>query len=368
MNKDVVVRRYVEGEEEDVVRLLESGFVGWPKFDLQCSSLDHWRWKYLDNPLRISSVIVGLVDGNIVGCSHGLFSKVRVGGKTLLTQQGVDVAVQSDFRGMGIMREMIALKEKHQRELKTNLSYTLSSHPSVYRLDLERGLPQFPKPLRHYVKIRDLDLHLKTTNSENNQIIKYGYKTLRATKQIEKFLKQSPRGSKSSFEVQQIDRFSDEVGELWSQARSSYGFIVERDQGYLNWRYCDSRGGDYLVRQATEDGRILGFIVLRVNRLNREYPQGYIVDLLTLPNRFDVCDALIEGATDYFDGQGVNFVTAFAIRGHPFEGLFEKNGFLWDRVKYYLFCTPKNIGGEWEAFISTPSNRLHFMYGDLDWI
>jgi hypothetical protein len=363
-----VYRKILPGEEQADVSLLESVFGGWPRFDLKCAPIDHWRWKYVDNPLKKSSVVVSLVDGKMVGCSHGIYSKVRVGGKSLIAHQGVDVAVNGEYRGMGIMRGMLDLKDKHQKEMKANLSYILSNNPIVIKRDLELGLQQFPKPLRHYLKIKDLDLHMRMKKTEGAIIKKIGYKTLEAGKQVEGILKLPSIKSKSRIEVKQVDRFGDDIDEFWARVESGYGFIGERDKSHLNWRYCDPRGGGYVVRLALENGGIVGYIVLRVNRFNKEYPEGYIVDLLSLPRRLDVEGALVEDAVDYFNEQRVNVVNALAIRGHSCERLFERNGFLWDREKYTLFCTPWSVGDEWETFRSSSAGKLHFMYGDLDWI
>ncbi len=55
---------------------------------------------------------------------------------------------------------------------------------------------------------------------------------------------------------------------------------------YLNWRYSDRRGGDYILKEAIEGERALGYVVLRVNGYQEKYPVGYIVDLLALPGRY----------------------------------------------------------------------------------
>jgi hypothetical protein len=50
VNGDFVVRPYQAGDEKEIVELLRMVFDGWPHFDLNCSSVDHWKWKHLDKP------------------------------------------------------------------------------------------------------------------------------------------------------------------------------------------------------------------------------------------------------------------------------------------------------------------------------
>jgi hypothetical protein len=40
-----------------------------------------------------------------------------------------------------------------------------------------------------------------------------------------------------------IERFEEWADEFWTQLGARYKFIVQRDKDYLNWRYCDPRGG-----------------------------------------------------------------------------------------------------------------------------
>ena len=70
LNHKYIVRPYRLGEEEEIVELLELVFNGWPQFDLNCASLEHWRWKYLDNPLKMNTVAVEISNNKIIGCEE----------------------------------------------------------------------------------------------------------------------------------------------------------------------------------------------------------------------------------------------------------------------------------------------------------
>lgn len=315
-------------------------------------------------------ISVAEIDRKIVGCSHGFYLKLKMGEKSLLAQQGTDLAVHEDFRDMGIFKKLIDLKNKHQSENKTNITCAISTNPIVFKTDLKKNRPQFPSPVRHLIKIRDVDQHLKMVNSQNKSMKKYGYKWLEALNQFKNFMISSDYHSRSTpdFEISQIKKFDEQIETFWNEIKQNYSFIIERDSNYLNWRYCDKRGGDYLIKQASEKGTVLGYIVLRINMYKKDYPEGYIVDLLTLPNRLDVADALILDADNYFIEQDVNIIHTLSIKGHPYERSFERNNFLSDRARYYVFYTPLNVGNELNDFITAPPSRLHFEYGDLDWI
>ena len=123
-----------------------------------------------------------------------------------------------------------------------------------------------------------------------------------------------------------------------------------------------------IIKTAEEGGRIVGYSVIRVNRYSEEYPGGYIVDLLTLPDRLDVASDLISDAIRCFDDKNVNIIRTWVVKGHPFEQLFKLHGFLDTRWPPSMQIESLNVGTEWEEFITSTADRLYFQYGHTDWI
>ena len=369
MSQPVVIRPFVRGDEEDIVGLLQSVFNGWPHFDLECPPLDHWRWKYESNPLRSKAVAVAESGQRIIGCSHGYYLRVKMGQRSLTAQQGTDLAILEDFRGMGIYPKMTAIKNEIHKVNNVNLSYGLSTNPVVVRSKIKIDQPQFPSQIKHMVKIMDTRKHFRTSTSENNLIQKYGYMSLRTLNRVRNIADlSSHRGSRSSLEILEATTMDEKMGDFWNEVKGDYNFIVERDKDYINWRYRDGRGGKYTLRYACENDRVLGYIALRVNRFKESYPEGYIADLLTPLDRIDVAEALIQDADRFFAERGVNIVHSLAIKGHPYERLLRRRDFLHDRKKLILFI--RSIGSEdnLDVLLNSPPNKLHIAYGDVDWI
>ncbi len=289
MNEEVIIRQYKPGDENGIICLLETVFDGWPHKDLQCTPLDHWRWKYEDNPLKSNAVAVAECAGKIVGCTHGLFMNVKIGKKVQLAQQGMDLAVDEDLRGRGMHPKITDLKRKIMIEKNINITFSTSGNPLVIRHDRDR--PQFPSPLMQMIKIRDVDQHLKMVDYSNKLTKKYGYLGLRTLKRVKNRLTttQSPT---SNLEISEIERFDEQIDGFWGEIEDNYSFIIKRDMNYLNWRYCDKRGGEFKIMQATAGDKILGYMALRINRYRKEYPVGIIAGLLTLPGRPEVARCL----------------------------------------------------------------------------
>lgn len=137
--------------------------------------------------------------------------------------------------------------------------------------------------------------------------------------------------------------FLREIEDFWINVSKHYDFIIVRNKEYLNWRYCDPRAGDFVIRKVEIEGQILGFSVLKINKLKKDYPVGFIVDMITSPNRLDVANRLIADAVEYFDNRDINIINCQVIKGHPFEMIYRRHGFLDSRMKLYLYFGSPDI-------------------------
>ena len=118
---------------------------------------------------------------------------------------------------------------------------------------------------------------------------------------------------------------------------------------------------------AEEDDSIVGYSVVRINKYDQDYHKGYIVDLLSLPDRFDVSEALIQEAVELFDYSKVNFIDCLAVRNSQLaEGLL-RCGFLDSRQKIFIVISPREMNKDEIKNISNNiSKNKHFVYGDFD--
>ena len=226
-------------------------------------------------------------------------------------------------------------------------------------------MKEFPIHVNHRARIRDFGLHLNKIRSKNIWMKKLGLRMIKLMDSIGNAVSDY-ESTKSDFRIYDISHFDDRLDEFWEKIKDHYLLIVERSKEYLNWRYCDRRGGEYLIKIAEKDGVMLGYIVLRKNTYQKDYPRGYVVDLLTLPNRLDVAQALTEEAIGFFDSQNVNIINYWVVRDHPYEKIFRKKGFVDIGMKPYLYY--ESVGLKIDEIAKNPATQLHFAYGNMDWI
>jgi predicted N-acetyltransferase YhbS len=357
------IRLYEEGDETQVVRLLEDVFDGWPNHDVKAGSLDHWRWKHLDNPLGRSLVLVTESVREIVASNHSCLFRAKVGGALRLGVVASDLAVDKGHRRKGIRNAMMVKKHGHLERMGVEFTLAATGNPVVIESMLRWKRPRFPHPVAVYARIRDIDLHLEKMPAEDAWVKKTGYKTLSLFSRMRSRERFDRTGSIS---VRRVRQFPSRIDEFWEKYLDSYDFIVERSSKYLNWRYCDPRAGNYEVYLAEEGDEILGYAVTGVNGIREDYSVGYVADLVACGGRGDVYGALLAHMVDRFNEERINIVLGLAVKGSKVESAYAGSGFLDSRERLELFMTPVGSSQVSETVRGFKPERVHYCWGDHD--
>jgi hypothetical protein len=147
------ISHYIKGDEERIVQLLEEVFDGWPKKELKCKPIDHWRWKYLDNPVGFKNIVYMTIDSQIVGCNHAFYKKGKIGENTVLMDLGADSATHKDHRRKGVYRQLSEVTRARRFELGVDIGYWATNNPIFIESATKKNRPKLPYPLTNMVKI-----------------------------------------------------------------------------------------------------------------------------------------------------------------------------------------------------------------------
>jgi hypothetical protein len=363
----LVAREMITGEEKDIVNLLEVVFQGWPHFDLECSSLDHWQWKYMDDILRSSLVVVCEKDHQIVGCHHTGYLRIKIGDNVWLCAQAMDLATHPAYRKIGVNTEICRIGEELIKSGKNSANYTywVTTNPIVININKKTGNPVFPRPVSYLISVKDVSSHMKTRSVKNKFFFKMGIYGL---KFLNKIFSPKHKATSVDFKIIYLDKFDEGFDLFWEKISGEYDYIIEKSSKYLNWRYGDKRGGNYRISVALDGDEILGYLVSRVNWHKPDYPEGFLVDFLALPGRADVLFSLMDDAITYFADLNVNVIHSWIIRGHPYEKVFFSYGFIDSRLEVNVSYNTRNDFVAPDQFLKASPSRLHFTYGSTDWI
>jgi len=358
------VRPFQRGEEEEIVDVIEHAFGTWPFYDIECSPLDHWKWKHLDNPIKDSLINVAVSNGKIVGCYHADIQRLFLKGDTILWGDGVDACVNPDYRKMGIYNKLLDYTFNTMRENSVVYWRGFTVNPILIET-LSKRYPYFPNLLQNLFHVSDINLHLQKKATSYSNVKKLGFKTLILYRNIQKRILE-PRIN-DSINVKTIKRFDENIDTFWEKIVNDYDCIQERSQQYLNWRYCDPRGGSYQILLAEKNGSISGFAILRINK-KQDYWIGYIVDILTLTEEVDLMSRLIDSAIQYFKENDVNETRIWFDKNIRTSRVLNSRGFLKNQGKVHLFYVPLCSEDNLKLLKGNKRNKLHFTYGDTDLI
>ena len=333
--------------------------------DLPCSPLEHWIWKHTDNPFKKSIVMVAEKDGRIIGANHTILLKIKIGNEVDIGGQATDLAVHPNFRGVGVRTKMRVSKYPCCERAGVKFYLAVSGNPIVIKSEIRRRNPRFPHRILNLVKLEDIDLQLKKMPVKNAWIKKFGYHTVKTMNKL-RYAFTDIEHPNRDIKISEVTAFDERIDEFWNKISENHRYIAERNQDYLNWRYCDPRAGGFKVKIATEGSKVLGYYVLKINRFLKDYSVGFIVDLLALPDRPEVASALVEDTVGYFEENDVNIVNALAIRGHPYEKVLKRHGFLDSGIRFSLFMRGIDKAGLLEVIESCRPSRAFYSWGDHD--
>jgi hypothetical protein len=163
------------------------------------------------------------------------------------------------------------------------------------------------------------------------------------------------------WELLAVSEFDDRIDALWEEAAAQFDFILARTRDFLNWRYCDLRGGTFRVVLAEQDGRILGYAVERCS-----HGKGYIADLFALPGRLDVVSSLVRTALADIREAGIDEVECWLASRHEYFNTLAAAGFSAIKTTKDLTYRPLRAAEQELSFLRDPQSKVHFMAGDTD--
>lgn len=316
--KKIIIRKYKEGDEKQIIPLLKLIFK-LPMFEDE----KYWNWMYKNNPINLIKIWVAEDDGKIVGHYAVMPVSMKIDDELQIGTLSLNIAVHLDYQGQGIFSALV--KQTYNELYEEGI-------PITYVYPNERSYPIFMKKLDWFelpslpTLFRPLDLEgLLMRKIHNKYLVKmvnsFGLLFLKI------FFRERKCDLLEKIAVVKASFFDDQIDEFWERASKGYKIITVRDKKYLTWRYLDNPNYDYTIYLAEKEGKILGYIVLKLKAIDKYLSSGMIVDLLTLPDRKDVAVTLILKAIGYFKEEGADVVTCYMQNKYYYE-LLRKMSFI----------------------------------------
>jgi hypothetical protein len=322
-SRDFKVRFYQPGDEVGIVNLLQNTF---PKWAMTNNPVNFWKWKYTDAPYG-TKILVAVIDDIIIGVDHSIFLPLKINDKNLTATFSGDTATHLDYRGIGVYSRIIKLLDQNRKSLDMEFSYYLSSNNRIIKNAKDRGrFNLFPNKMTYMVKIKDLNLHMNMRKTNYAVLKKIGLKTIEKMSEINKRVSRNGN-HQNHYTISKIKKFGTNITEFNKSTNENYDFIIKKEQKYLNWRYTDQRAGKFTILQATENNRVVGYIVIE-HKNEDGYKEDYIIDLIAIHNNLDITETLLREACSRSIEDGCNVIYYLVVNRHPNQKIAERNGFI----------------------------------------
>lgn len=366
VDERVSVREATPEDFEAIVEVLDASFEGWPVHEVPASALEHLRWK-LGGPYGGEHPsFVAEFESEMIGVITWLPRRALVRGELMRVIDGGDRAILPEHQGSGRGRSMQYAGDSDLSNVHVRLSLRGRTYDQRVR---ERHRRAGTMPVGNAIQNLMLPLDVRQLSAERASggsrlpvpVISLLTQGLRVANYARYGWRRRAAVS-GDVTIRGVEAFDERVDGFFAVAGPQFDFIIARSPEYLNWRFCDPRGGRFEVRLAEEGDLLVGYSVLKV-----EDGRGFIADLLALPDRLDVVGTLVDDAVSHFKGVDAAGVFCWLPKHHPYQRPLHRAGFLNTRRRLpYQYTEGHLVEPGSLAFLQDPGARVHAMMGDRD--
>lgn len=245
--EQLVIRSYRPGDETRILELFARSFH-------QPRSLEHWRWKFQQNPAGGHRISLAFLGERLVAQYAGYPLRVFVDGSVVEANQIGDTMTDPAVRHLGRgPSSVLGRTARHFYE-------THCAGKVVFNFGFNVANIQ--------------KFSIRFLGSDRVESVPYRLRDLRARPlpplhRIERWL----RGCR----LELTTATSPEWDELFRRVAPRYGFLLVRDAAYVRWRYLECPDISYAVVAIRKWGRLVGWLVFR-NRDRRLSVGDFLID------------------------------------------------------------------------------------------
>jgi hypothetical protein len=317
--EEVITRQYQEGDDKEIVELLQSAFASWAAMP---NPLEYWRWKYRHSPLE-THITVSTSGEKIVGVAHFIRMNVKLGSRVLVSYYDDDYATNPGYRKKGVYKAVTNHADAIKIEAKADFCYWITRNPIVLTKAMIHEQVTFPTPFSDLVRIRDIDSFIEKYQIENASLLKTSFLLNKPSI----YINENCHTPRDDFTLVDVDTFNEKFETFWDNIADDYDYILQRNCVYMNWRFTQNPNVEYRIKAALSDDRVIGYVVLEIAN-DDGYLVGSIFDLLTLRDRVDIVITLFDEAVKYFDSLNVDCVSLTTMQGNFVQNIADSLGFI----------------------------------------
>lgn len=220
----------------------------------------YWDWQYKQLPTGKSYVYAAWDADEIIGYYHVPVYRCSINGEERLIGNIQDVAVDPNYRGIGLFRQLAEFANKDLDDSDVDLIYTFPNEKSIRtflrynNFKVVGAVPAYLRPVRAggilSSKINLLGLE-KIVGFFADGIVDLFSKNINL----------------QDTSIETITEITDEVEAVFSQYSSQFQNHLLRDKAWLDWRYLKSVRGKHHILALREAGKLTAVVVAKEDEM-----------------------------------------------------------------------------------------------------
>ena len=220
----------------------------------------YWNWQYKELPTGKSFAYVAWDAEKIIGYYHVPIYRCSINGEEKLIGNIQDVAVNPNYRGIGLFRQLAEFANKDLDKSEVDLIYTFPNNKSI----------------RTFLKYNDFKVvsavpaYIRPVNSGGilrSKINLLGLEKIAGwfADGFVNLLASNPKLANA--QIERITEITDEVEAIFSAYSMQFPNHLIRDKAWLDWRYLKSVRGKHHILGVREAGKLTAVLVLKEDEM-----------------------------------------------------------------------------------------------------
>lgn len=320
-----------------------------------------WRWMFLNSARRLGldpMVWVYRDESRILAHQGVIPVRLQVGEEQHRTGWFVETMALESVRGRTAGPAVI-MKAKQELPFNLSLGQTEPMRNLQFRLGWQQvaPLPTYVLPLNP-----NRILAQKLPSRGLRPLASLGLHAIQRAKRTA-----STAGRRiGALDVKTVERFGERHDRLWEEARKDLVCSVVRDTSYLNWKYIEQPGQDFLPLEIIDDHGVRAVAVLSLSEPNSvyRYRRAYLVDLVAPLSDRTAVAAAFEAARHAALERDVDLL-AFDVINRRLQRMAKRYGFLEREPTRFLLISPEGLAETTQRVVLGAEN-WYITRGDSD--
>jgi hypothetical protein len=280
---------------------------------------EYWEWKYKMAPFETKGFVVENQDDFIISFNGFWLRPAYFAGQKIFPAMSMDTMTHPEYRNRSIFENILK-----------RFIMILNDRNIVWGFTNPVSHKMFGKALNHFLKL-DLKMDVYVNPLNPGAILPlpkivsafFGF-LFRNFQKIRLFFVKN-----RNIVIEPTNDIGIEFDQLWNEIKNEYCFIQNRGKEFVKWRYTLNPHRQYKIWKATENGKVIGFLVTST-KTEKDRRKGYLVDWLVPRKRPDIFKLLVRAALIWFISQKIDLVETWLLD-------HEK---IWKRIlKSYFFLS-----------------------------